>query len=583
MELVTYSILTLSAMSLTVGGINLLVWFGDRNRREFLAITCSCISVAVYSWFEIALMKTDSPVLYGEIMWWGHFPAAASIISIAWFVQIYLKTGRLWLFWVIVALRILGLIINFFLTPNVNFKELTAIGQTMILGQSVSFPIGVPNPWVLVGQFGLVLMVVYFFDALTKVWQAGERRKALVVGGGIISFAAATAAIAFGAVWSTAGMPFIASSGFFFILAAMALELNYDVRRSERLAKDLEESKGELFERLLQMDLSAGAANIGIWTKNIGDQQIHASDKWFEIFGLDPSGPLTFERYYRTIHPDDRAMVKEAIAAARGGGAEYNVEYRVNTRNAGVRWIRSLGRFEFEDGKPKFLRGVSVDITKRKLAEEAAHDLSRKLINAQEKERARLARELHDDLSQSLALLSIQLQGLGRDRNDPKLLQQDVAGLTTQIQQLSADVHRISHELHPAKLQQLGLSAALRGFCREIGSAHGINIQFEDRDAPRDLPADIALCLYRIAQESLQNVAKHSGAGIVNVNLGSSEGDIYLSVSDNGCGFDPEATKARESLGLVSISERIRAINGTVSIESVIGAGTKVEAIVPSI
>jgi signal transduction histidine kinase len=135
--------------------------------------------------------------------------------------------------------------------------------------------------------------------------------------------------------------------------------------------------------------------------------------------------------------------------------------------------------------------------------------------------------------------------------------------------------------LHPAKLNQLGLAAALRGFCREIGQAHGISIQFEAREVRRNLPPDVALCLYRIAQESLQNVVKHSGAGIVSVSLGYSDGELRLSVSDNGCGFDTSASKNHESLGLVSMDERIRVIKGTVTIDSVPGAGTKVEARAP--
>lgn len=202
-------------------------------------------------------------------------------------------------------------------------------------------------------------------------------------------------------------------------------------------------------------------------------------------------------------------------------------------------------------------------------------------MNAQEKERARLARELHDDLSQSLALLSIQLQTLARDAADPDLVRKEVSSLTQQLQRLSSDVHRISHELHPAKLNQLGLASALRGFCREISKTRGINVQFESRDVPRDLPGDVALCLYRIAQESLQNVAKHSGAGIVNVNLERLDGEICLVVSDNGCGFDAFAARAHESLGLVSMEERIRAVNGKVTIDSVPGSGTKVEARAP--
>ena len=147
------------------------------------------------------------------------------------------------------------------------------------------------------------------------------------------------------------------------------------------------------------------------------------------------------------------------------------------------------------------------DNTARKLAEEAAHNLSGRLIHAQEEEQTRLARELHDDLSQSLALLSVELEMFGQ--NPPAERRRSAGGwriFSTQVKGLSSEVHRLSHELHPAKLDQLGLVAAVRGFCKEFALAHEMAIEFSDRSVPRTVPEDAALCLYRIAQEALHNV-----------------------------------------------------------------------------
>jgi signal transduction histidine kinase len=217
-------------------------------------------------------------------------------------------------------------------------------------------------------------------------------------------------------------------------------------------------------------------------------------------------------------------------------------------------------------------------VTQRKAAEEDVHDLSRKLMGAQEKERARLARELHDDLSQSLALLSIQLEMLGREPNEPSVLKRKIGEFTSHIQRLSTDLHRISHELHPSKLNQLGLESALRGFCREITATYGIKVEFDAANVPRTLPNDVSLCLYRIVQESLQNVFKHSGASVAIVSIRRVGNEIRLTVSDNGSGFDPQAARSKESLGLVSMDERMRAVNGSISIDSTIGAGTQIVA-----
>jgi len=228
----------------------------------------------------------------------------------------------------------------------------------------------------------------------------------------------------------------------------------------------------------------------------------------------------------------------------------------------------------------RFIRGAIVDITKLKLAEEAIHDLTGKLMTAQEKERARLARELHDDLSQSIALLAIQLATLRNEPKDLAYVKDQLDQFVSDVKRLSVDVHRISHELHPARLTQLGLETSLRGLCRELSAVHVLEIDFEAENLPRDLPQDISLCLYRVTQESLQNVIKHSGAPSARVSVKLENGEVHLSVSDNGIGFDPEAAKAK-ALGLISIDERVRAVKGDVKVISGVGAGTKIDVRIP--
>ncbi|PYS87182.1 MAG: hypothetical protein DMF62_13235, partial [Acidobacteria bacterium] len=258
-------------------------------------------------------------------------------------------------------------------------------------------------------------------------------------------------------------------------------------------------------------------------------------------------------------------------------------EYRVLLRDGNIRWIHSRGKLETDNGS-RIVRGALVDITKLKMAEEAIHDLSRKLMNAQEKERARLARELHDDLSQSIALLSVQLATLSSNPKDLAHVKDQLDRFVNEVERLATDVHRISHELHPAKLTQLGLEAALGGFCRELSAAHPLRIDFEADNLPRDLPQDpqdISLCLYRVAQESLRNVVKHSEATSARVGIKLEDGHVRLSISDDGNGFDPLAAKVKEALGLISIDERVRAVNGEVKVISVVGGGTEIEVHIP--
>jgi signal transduction histidine kinase len=226
---------------------------------------------------------------------------------------------------------------------------------------------------------------------------------------------------------------------------------------------------------------------------------------------------------------------------------------------------------------------LSVHEHRVRVAEQTAHEMSGRLIGAQEVERARLARELHDDLSQNLALLSIKL-GMLPERSDGETAFQDhVDDLSGHLRTLATDVHRISHELHPSKLEQLGLVPAIRGFCRDIGQARNLSVEFTATDTPPELPADISLCLYRVVQEALQNVAKHSGASTANVSLAVSDGSITLSVSDDGKGFDPSIPIAKQSLGLVGMNERVRSVRGYLTTESVPGHGTTIIVKVPLI
>jgi signal transduction histidine kinase len=219
-----------------------------------------------------------------------------------------------------------------------------------------------------------------------------------------------------------------------------------------------------------------------------------------------------------------------------------------------------------------------IDISDWKRAEEAVLCMTRKLVDAQEQERARIGRELHDDINQRLALLAVELEQLG---DEPSAFSQSrVQELRKQMDEICSDVEALSHELHSSKLQYLGVVAGMRSWCMEYGERQRMEVDFTG-DVISSIPFEIGLSLLRILQEALHNAAKYSGVKRVQVQLREERGDIHLRVKDSGKGFDVESALRGEGLGLTSMRERVRLVNGTITIDSDPTRGTTICARIP--
>lgn len=217
----------------------------------------------------------------------------------------------------------------------------------------------------------------------------------------------------------------------------------------------------------------------------------------------------------------------------------------------------------------------------RKIAGERLASLSRGLIEAQEKERTRIARELHDDIGQRFALLGFELEKLKEKLFDTPEEQVRIDHIRKDVSDMAKDIQSLSHELHSSKLEYLGLVAAIKIFCKEFAERQNAQVDFQSHDVPRTLRHEISLCLFRVLQESLQNSAKHSGAHNFEARLWVSSGQIQLTVRDFGRGFDFGAANRGAGLGLISMRERLKSVGGTLSIDSKNGSGTTIHARIP--
>jgi len=297
-----------------------------------------------------------------------------------------------------------------------------------------------------------------------------------------------------------------------------------------------------------------------------------------EVVGKNMHDLMHHTRADGTLYPVEECRVHRVIRTGTGDHAEEEVLWRTNgTGFPAEYWSYPQLRGEEVVGAVV----AFVDITERKLAEAALASVSQRLIEAQEQERSRIARELHDDVGQRLAILAIKLAQLQQISPNSSELLSRIGELQKQTSEIAADLQSLSHELHSSRLQYLGISAAIRGFCEEFGEQQKVDIDCKIHDLPVPLSPNISLCFFRVLQEALHNSAKHSGVRHFEVELWGTADEIHLTVSDSGVGFDITAAKASRGLGLVSMEERLKILNGTLSIESQLQRGTTIHACVP--
>ncbi|HEY2547954.1 MAG TPA: PAS domain-containing protein [Candidatus Acidoferrum sp.] len=311
-------------------------------------------------------------------------------------------------------------------------------------------------------------------------------------------------------------------------------------------------------------------------------------DSWFgdlkTMFGI-PSDTYVgrVEDFHRRVHPQDRERIARAVKEAMNGHRPYSAEFRILSQDGTVRWVAAKGTFYYAtNGDPERMLGMAADITERKLAEEALSGVSRRVIEAEERERNRIARDLHEDIGQRLALLAVEIEQLKTDPpNQTNEMLNRMGAVWKQILEVLTDVKASAHELHSPRLEYLGIAAVMRSFCEEFGKRRKVEINFTSHDLPGLVSPDISLCLFRVLQEALYNAVKHSGVRRFEVQLWGESENVNLTLSDGGVGFELETATKGRGLGLIRMEERVKLLKGTFSIESQPKRGTSIHAQIP--
>ena len=367
------------------------------------------------------------------------------------------------------------------------------------------------------------------------------------------------------------------------ILIVFLLLQNKWEKLAKKSADELRQSARALLESEQRFRVMADGAPMLIWLSDADDLRTDFNRAWLEFTGR----PLEQERgkgWAESVHPDDLAQCLEVARDALRGERGFTHEYRLRRHDGQYRWMlrRALPRFLSNGDFAGFI-GCCIDVNDLKEAETVRAEFSGRLIRAQEEERARIARELHDDINQRMALLANGIRQLdeGGSGKDAAARSGQLADLGRLTDEISADIQHLSHQLHSSKLQYLGVAAAVRDLCQEFSRQHHVEVACSAQKLPRNVDQNVSLCLFRIVQESLRNVAKHSHAAHVKVELVPEGSGIRLRVSDDGVGFDSADSSHYPGLGLVSMRERVRGVGGEFSLWSRSAFGTKVECIVP--
>jgi PAS domain S-box-containing protein len=586
-----------AAACLTLAAIYFVVWCKQRGSWMYLAFSCSAVAGAALTAFELTQLRAHTVEQYSAVLRWTQFPVWTLVVSLVIFVRLYFHAGRPWLAWSVCGLRTFALILNFILIPNLSYREITSLRRVWWWGdETVSVPVGVTNPWILVAQLSSLLLIVFFIDATITVWRRDKRKRGLGVVLSLFSLIAVGQALL--VVWGIIQVPFLACFAILGLLAVMGYELSSDIFRAAKLARELEISEK-------RFNLAADSANLGMWEWDLEKDEIWVTPTRRAQLGFSPSERITFDELISRWHADDREKVRQAVNEAIQEGKDYQAEFRVVRANGSMHWVCARGRVHLdEQRKPKRLTGISLDITARKEAEALARQqrheleqlrqqrtaflereiaerarLEREVIESCAREQRRIAYELHDGVGQQLVSIALSAKLLEEQLRPDRPGEAEKASAIVRLANEAARQVRLTARSLEGADGVGDLKTALESLAMNISQNCRVKSVVKANGTSSPISAPVSAQLYRIAQEAMRNALEHGAAREVLIQLTFGPEDMVLTVQDDGKGFDGKANG--HGMGLRIMRYRAQCIGGSCEVHAGPSQGTVVHCRVP--
>jgi len=565
MSLVTVLWSMISAACLTLAAVHLPAWWLHREERAGLVFSVLAISTALVALCELWGLHARTPEAYAAALAAAHMPFTVVLISVPAFLYLYLQAGRPVLAVCGLALSVLAI---FFSGDSLNIRKITSLRHVDFLGDQVAVPVGVPNPWMLLGLIGTLLLVAFVVDATITAWRRHGGHVEVVVGSTIAFFMVASVGQALIARGGWLQSPVTVSPFLTGVVGAAGYAMCRDLVNAKQLVAELRENE-------LEAALAAAAANVGTFTRDIQRNTIWASPKWRELFGFSPTERLNIEQVLLKVHPDDRLTFDNGLVFEGGKSGEYHREFRLLLPGGRTRWILHHGRVELDaKGRPMRSRGASIDITARKHAEQEMLRLREYIAHVgRVSVMGQLASALAHEISQPLAAILRNAEAAALFMQEPSPDLAEISAIVDDIrkddQRASAVIDRMRMLLRrqPVEMNTLDLEQVLGDVATLLRpDAAARHVKFEVEVTGRIPPVrgdrvqlqQVLLNLIINAMDALEGIREENRRVRVTVRQEAPE-HVEIGVSDTGHGipvndlahiFDPFFSSKPKGIGM---------------------------------